>query len=227
MLFTYANILFTHSSNIPFLTFLRIFISELKHAMTISEIKKHLGRFTVGIAGAGGLGSNCAALLARSGIGTLIIADFDKVEECNLSRQYYFTDQVGMEKTRAIKENILKMDPRINVLIHQEILTKENIPVLFRDCEIIVEAFDKPEMKEMIIETVQQKMPGTTLIVGSGMAGWGGNNLLRSRKIDDHLYVCGDESTDVSGNNPPMAPRVVIVAAMQANIVIEILMHRK
>ena len=80
------------------------------------------------------------------------------------------------------------------------------------------------DMKEMLIETVQIKMPGIPLVVGSGMAGWGQNELIRFRKIDETLYVCGDESSEVSDNLPPLAPRVGIVANMQANVVIEILM---
>ena len=68
--------------------------------MRFSEIENHLKKFRVGIAGAGGLGSNCAVALARSGVGTLVIADFDTVEASNLSRQYYFTDQIGMMKTK-------------------------------------------------------------------------------------------------------------------------------
>ena len=71
--------------------------------MSIVEIKNHLRKFRVGIAGAGGLGSNCAVALARSGIGTLVISDFDVIEESNLTRQYFFTDQVGMLKTEALK----------------------------------------------------------------------------------------------------------------------------
>ena len=63
--------------------------------MTFNEIKKILQQKIVGIAGAGGLGSNCAVALARVGIGTLIIADFDVVSESNLNRQYYFYDQIG------------------------------------------------------------------------------------------------------------------------------------
>ena len=74
--------------------------------MRFSEIKSHLSKFKVGIAGAGGLGSNCATALARSGVGTLVIADYDKIEECNLNRQYYFTDQIGKLKTDALKENV-------------------------------------------------------------------------------------------------------------------------
>ena len=74
--------------------------------MRFSEIKTHLKKFRVGIAGAGGLGSNCAIALARSGVGTIVLSDFDVIEEPNLNRQYYFIDQVGMMKTVALKENI-------------------------------------------------------------------------------------------------------------------------
>ena len=88
--------------------------------MRFSEIKAHLSKFRVGIAGAGGLGSNCAAALARCGVGTLVIADFDIVEESNLSRQYYFTDQVGMLKTEALKENIRRINPDVVVIDHQK-----------------------------------------------------------------------------------------------------------
>jgi sulfur carrier protein ThiS adenylyltransferase len=90
-----------------------------------------------------------------------------------------------------------------------------------------VEAFDKSEMKQMLIETVQLKMTVIPLIVGSGLAGWGSSETIRCRKIDDTLYICGDESSEVSENLPPMAPRVGMVANMQANVVIEILMKMK
>jgi sulfur carrier protein ThiS adenylyltransferase len=192
--------------------------------MRLSEIEKHLQRFRVGIAGAGGLGSNCAVALARSGVGTLIISDFDVVEESNLTRQYYFRDQVGMTKTDALKENLLRIRPEISVIIHQKKLNQTNIPEIFSDCDVIVEAFDRSEMKEMLIETVQQDLPGIPLVVGSGMAGWGKNEIIRYRKIDNTLYVCGDELSEASENMPPLAPRVGIVANMQANVVIEILM---
>ena len=193
--------------------------------MRFSEIKSHLSKFRVGIAGAGGLGSNCAVALARSGVGTLVIADFDVIEETNLNRQYYFADQIGVNKTVALKENIARIDPGITVIAHQEKLDRINVIEIFSGCNIIVEAFDSSVMKEMLIETVQVSMPGIPVIVGSGMAGWGKTNDLRYRKIDNTLYVCGDEFSEVSDNLPPLAPRVAIVANMQANVVIELLMH--
>jgi sulfur carrier protein ThiS adenylyltransferase len=194
--------------------------------MRFSEIKNHLSKFTVGIAGAGGLGSNCAIALARSGIGTLVIADFDIIEQANLNRQYYFVNQTGMLKTAALKENISLVSTGTKVIVSNEKLDSSNIPLIFSGCDVIVEAFDRDEMKEMIIETVQNTMKGIPLVIGSGLAGWGKNEQIKFRKIDDTLYLCGDESTVAGDDLPPMAPRVAIVANMQANTVIEILMKR-
>ena len=195
--------------------------------MRFSEIKTHLSKFRVGIAGAGGLGSNCAVALARCGVGTLVITDFDIIEELNLNRQYYFTDQIGLMKTVALKENIAHINPEVFVILHQMKLDRTNITEIFSGCNIIVEALDSSAMKEILIETVQIKMPGIPLIIGSGMAGWGKTNDIISRKIDDTLYVCGDEYSEISDDLPPIAPRVGIVASMQANIVIELLMNIK
>jgi sulfur carrier protein ThiS adenylyltransferase len=192
--------------------------------MRLPDIKAHLWKFRVGIAGAGGLGSNCAVALAKCGIGTLVISDFDIIEEANLNRQYYFTDQIGMLKTVALKENISRINPEVFVIIHQKKLDDRNIPEIFSGCNIIVEAFDSREMKQMLIETVQLKMPGIPLIVGSGVAGWGKSDTIKYRKIDDTLYICGDESSEISEQMPALAPRVGMVANMQANVVVEILM---
>jgi len=194
--------------------------------MKFTDIKSHLGKFRVGIAGAGGLGSNCAIALARCGIGSLVIADSDIVETQNLNRQYYFADQTGMLKTEALKENISRINTSVKVLIHNLKLNESNIPSVFEGCDVIVEAFDSNDMKKVLVETVQLQMPGIPMIIGSGLAGWGNNDTIRYRKIDDTLYVCGDESTTVSDELPPLAPRVGIVANMQANTVIEILMKK-
>ncbi len=194
--------------------------------MRFSDIENHLNKFKVGIAGAGGLGSNCAVSLARTGVGTLVIADFDKIELSNISRQFYFIDQVGMMKTDALKENLKRIRPEINVVTHQTVLSEKNITSVFRECQVIVEAFDRSDMKQMFIETVQKELAGIPLIVGSGLAGWGNTEALKFRKIDETLYICGDEMSEATDDYPPLAPRVCIVANMQANAVIEILMSK-
>ncbi|MEA3505794.1 MAG: sulfur carrier protein ThiS adenylyltransferase ThiF [Bacteroidota bacterium] len=191
--------------------------------MTFEEIKSKLKNYTVGIAGAGGLGSNCAVALARSGIGKLIIADFDVVEKTNLNRQYFFLDQIGEMKVVALKENISRINPETEVEAHSIKLDEKSIVELYAECDIIVEAFDKAEMKSMIIEIVLLEMAEKKIISALGMAGYGENNILKLRQVDN-LYICGDEKSEVSENNPPLAPRVAIVAGMQANLVLEILL---
>lgn len=192
--------------------------------MKIAEIEKHLGKFRVGIAGAGGLGSNCAVCLARAGVGKLVIADFDVVEESNLSRQYYFSDQTGRPKVLALQDNICRINPAIKVFPHQVELNSSNIPDIFKGCNLIIEAFDRPEMKEMLVGTMQTELPGIPLIVGSGLAGWGKSDDIKCRKIDDSLYICGDETLETTAELPPLAPRVCIVASMQANLALELLL---
>jgi sulfur carrier protein ThiS adenylyltransferase len=195
--------------------------------MTMNDhhIRNILAGKTVGIAGCGGLGSNCAVALARVGVGKLIVADFDKIDPSNLNRQYFFTDQVGKAKVLALKENINRIDVSIEIETHEIVLNEENIPVIFKECDVIVEAFDKAEMKEMIVETVLGKMPDRYLVCGSGLAGWGENDLIRMIVLGK-LYIFGDGINEVSDKYPPLAPRVGVVANMQANMVLEILLGK-
>jgi sulfur carrier protein ThiS adenylyltransferase len=191
-----------------------------------TDYKEILQSKTVGIAGAGGLGSNCAIALARVGIGKLIICDFDIVSEGNLNRQYYFIKQIGFPKVMAIRDNINQVNPNVQVEIHHEKLDENLIISIFRDCDIIVEAFDLAEMKKMICETVLSKMPDKFIISGMGLGGWGNNNLIRTHQFDK-LFICGDLETEVSEEYPPLAPRVGIVSSMQANLVLELLINQK
>jgi sulfur carrier protein ThiS adenylyltransferase len=172
--------------------------------MRRENIRKNLGRYRVGIAGAGGLGSNCAMLLARSGVGALVVADNDRVDLYNLDRQYFFRNQIGMLKCDALWDNIAAATDGIRVMIHPVKLTPANISDIFRGCNVIVEALDDASAKEMFITTIQKELPGIPLIAGSGLAGWGYNETLMVRKIDDTLYVCGDESSEVSEDKPPI-----------------------
>jgi sulfur carrier protein ThiS adenylyltransferase len=194
--------------------------------MTFEEIKQKLKNYSVGIAGAGGLGSNCAVALARVGIGKLIIADFDVVSESNLNRQYFFRDQLGVKKVVALKENINRINPSVQIEAHDIKLNEKNLVSLYKDCDVIVEAFDLAEMKKMLIETCIIEWPAKPVVIGLGMAGYGDSNSIRFRK-SENIYICGDEKTEVSDHNPPLAPRVGIVANMQANTVLEILLKEK
>ena len=170
------------------------------------------------------MSSNVAVALARVGIGKLIIADFDKIEESNLNRQYFFFDQIGHYKAPALKENIRKINPAVTVEAHCHHHSGRN-KELFTHCDVVVEAFDKAEMKEMIAETVLKEFPTKPLVCGVGLAGWGGNELIKVEQ-HDNLYIVGDHISETSQDDPPIAPRVGIVANMMANVVLELLLGK-
>ncbi|MCM1567058.1 MAG: sulfur carrier protein ThiS adenylyltransferase ThiF [Dehalobacter sp.] len=177
----------------------------------------------VGIAGVGGLGSNVAISLARAGVGTLVLTDFDVVEPSNLNRQQYFIDQIGKSKVDALRENLVRINPFSTYEIHHLKLCAGDIPQIYSNVEILVEAFDEVEMKLMLVEAWVAKFPNRPLIVGSGIAGYGGNNDCRTERIFGQVYVCGDGKSD-AGLIPPIAPKVALIAAMQANLVLELLL---
>jgi sulfur carrier protein ThiS adenylyltransferase len=205
--------------------FVSVILLQKRYEMQFHEINRLLKKRTVGIAGCGGLGSNCAVALARVGVGSFVIADFDVVIEDNLSRQYYFMHQIGLLKVFALKQNLQLINSEVKVHAFDIKLCPSDIVELFGNCDVIVEAFDKPEMKYMIMETVHNFLPDKFLVMGIGMAGWGENNSIRTQ-FSDKLIICGDQKNEVSAENPPLAPRVGIVANMQANMVLEILLGK-
>ncbi|MBN2161589.1 MAG: sulfur carrier protein ThiS adenylyltransferase ThiF [Pontiellaceae bacterium] len=175
---------------------------------------------TVGIAGLGGLGSSIAVALARIGVGKLILADFDVVEPSNLNRQQYFIDQLGMNKADAIEENLKRINPYVHYETHCVRVTPENIPVLFGAVDVMVEAFDRPDQKAMLL----QSFNGAPLVAASGMAGYGPGDAIGVRKMGKYVYIVGDLETGAAPGCGLMAPRVGIAAHMQANLVLRILL---
>lgn len=175
------------------------------------------------ICGLGGLGSNIAISLARVGIGKLILIDFDKVDISNLNRQQYKACQLGMFKTDALKENLLEIAPFLDIEICTQKLSKKNITYLLKDADIVCEAFDVAESKAMLVNEVLEKMPDKYLVSASGMAGLSDANLIKTRKITNHFYICGDEVSDVNDDIGLVSSRVMVCAAHQAHIVLQII----
>lgn len=200
---------------------------ELKNLMMSRHtpyVYERIKNSRVAIAGLGGLGSNVAIALARVGVGFLRIVDFDLVEPSNLNRQQYFINQIGMKKSKGLKETIKNINPFIKVDDVDEYVTKENIRELFSDIDIVVEAFDKVENKVMLISEVLKNISTVKVVSASGMAGYFSNNLIKTRKINSRLYLCGDEESEAKIGCGLMAPRVGIVAHHEANMVLRILL---
>lgn len=181
----------------------------------------------IGIAGLGGLGSNTAISLARLGIGKLILVDFDVVEPSNLNRQQYFIRHIGMKKTEALKEIIYEINPFVSVTTINEYVTCENAMNIFKDADIIVEAFDNPKSKAMLVNTILFKNKDKIIVAASGMAGYFSNNDIKTKKINDNFYLVGDCSHEAKIGCGLMAPRTAIAANHEANTVLRLIMGEK
>jgi sulfur carrier protein ThiS adenylyltransferase len=187
------------------------------------ELQKKFSSATVAVCGVGGLGSNIAISLARAGIGKLILIDFDRVDITNLHRQQYKANQIGMNKTDALRDNLLEIAPYVAIETHTERVAEENAAHLLQGGDIICEAFDVAECKAMLTNLVLETMPDKYLVAASGMAGMGSANTIQTRRVSKRFYLCGDERSDVQSEGSLISSRVMLCAAHQAHTVLRIL----
>lgn len=188
------------------------------------EAQQHLQHACVGLAGAGGLGSNISIALARAGVGKLIIADHDVVELSNLHRQQYFIDHLGQPKVQALAHTLFHINPQIELEIHHIRVKNTNTTALFGGAQIMVEAFDAAAAKAELVQTWLQHYPERPLVAASGMAGFDSANRITTSNPFANLYVCGDGSSDVATSGSLCAPRVAVAANHQAHAVIRLLL---
>lgn len=189
------------------------------------EQTDRIRRVHIGIAGAGGLGSNCAAHLVRSGFEKFTVADFDTVERTNLNRQFYFADQVGRPKVECLKENLRRINPAVSVNACRVRLTVDSMRSLFEPCGVVVEAFDGATDKASLVSTFAPT--GKLVVSASGLAGIGNSDRIRTRALGDRVFVVGDETSSVDDGVRPHAPRVAVAAAKMADIVLEWVLSRQ
>jgi len=115
------------------------------------EGQKKLKAAKVLIVGTGGLGAPLALYLAAAGVGTIGLVDFDVVDESNLQRQIiHSTRDVGRPKTASAKDRIKGINPLINVVTHNAMLTSRNAMELFADYDIIADGTDNFQTRYLV-----------------------------------------------------------------------------
>lgn len=195
---------------------------EYRHTKSVQD---KISQAAVAVCGLGGLGSNIAFALARCGIGRLHLIDFDVVDLSNLNRQQYGINQIGKPKPDALKEELLQINPYLDIHTDFIKLSEENIFNLLKEEEYICEAFDVPEQKAMLTNYILENMPDKYLVGASGMAGYGNSNAIVTKKIMSHYYLCGDGVSEINESQGLMAPRVMICAAHQANMILQLILN--
>lgn len=191
-----------------------------------ANIEKKLGKENfkkvrdakIGIAGAGGLGSNCALNLVRAGVNNLTIADFDTVDATNLDRQFYFLDQVGRNKVDALRVNLLRINPALELKMVNKKIEENNIDEIFGECDIVAECLDTAEYKTILLERLLQMKK--FIVAVSGLGGIGSSDEIKMHRIKDNFIMIGDLKSDIC-QKPALSPRVNVAAAKQADAILE------
>ncbi len=190
----------------------------------IAGMTDKLSRSVVAVAGCGGIGSNAAVSLVRAGLGKIIIADMDIIEVSNLNRQYYFTDEIGSKKVFTLKSRLNSINADCETVAYHKELVREDVKTLFGSADILIEAFDKAESKQWLIEEWSSLYPDKPVISGNGLSGYGDFESIKIRKMGN-IYFCGDGVT--TQEIGLCSARVAIISNMQANLAIELLMKLK
>lgn len=195
--------------------------------LTQDEVRSALAEKTVGVIGLGGLGSNAAMLLLRSGVLRFVLADPDRVEPSNLNRQLFFPDQLGRPKTEALAETLLRIDPRASLTVAQERVGRDNMARLFSGVDVLIEAVDTADDKALIVEVASETLPATPLVWAMGLAGYDSANSIETARVGEQSWLIGDLEADVRDGLPLLATRVMVAAAHEAHMAMRVLLGLK
>lgn len=172
------------------------------------------------------MGSNIAHFLYRAGVGKLIVADFDRVSPSNLNRQLFFADQIGRLKVEALRENLERIGGHTEIIIHSVRVDATNLAEFFGAADILIEAFDRAEEKSMLLENWSDTYPQRYYIGASGLSGVGRNEEIHTEQFGK-IFLIGDGYSEPSALVSPVSARVAVVAAMQANLALELLLTKQ
>jgi len=169
----------------------------------------------IGIAGVGGIGSNVAVNLVRSGVSCLKIVDFDRVEASNLNRQFYFHDQIGRLKVEMLAENLHRIKADVEIETVAIRLDATNCQAIFADCQLIVEGLDRQADKKMLLETLAGEKQ--FIVSACGIAG---HDLVEIRvQRLGNCSIVGDFVTDCA-HAPLFSHKVLAVAGRMTDIIL-------
>lgn len=212
---------------------LEIEISALRAGVIPLRYRRNMGtlgldgqlkllRSCVGVCGLGGLGGYVVELLARMGIGRLILADGDSFEEDNLNRQSLCTEEdLGRSKVERAAERVHCVNSSLQVEAHPRFLKGEDMAGIFGKAQVVVDALDTVSSRLALEEACARlDIP----LVHGAIAGEAGQvmTIFPGDPGLKALYSAGeDRGVETLEGNPATTP--ALVAAIQAQEVIKIL----
>lgn len=190
-----------------------------------SREQMRLAQSRVAVVGAGGLGGYVIELLARVGIGFLVVIDSDGFDESNLNRQLLSDlESVGRNKADSAKQRVKAVNPAVSVAVHAVRMTDENALTLLEGCHAAVDGLDNLESRRLLHTTC--RLLHIPMIHGT-ISGFEGRlmTLFPEDPLREDLFDADGEATAESVlGTPPVAPAVI--GSLQAMEVIKVLLGR-
>lgn len=178
------------------------------------------------IIGAGGLGSPVAMYLASSGIGQIVIVDFDHIEMSNLQRQIlHGTNDIGRAKVDSAKDTLNELNPEIEVTAINKRLEEDELREQVKLADIVLETTDNFQSRFLLNRIcVEEKTP---LVSGSVIRFEGQLSTFRCDIPESPCYHClykeSDELGETCTQNGVLAPVVGVIGSVQATEAIKVL----
>jgi len=179
------------------------------------------------IVGLGGLGSPVAIYLAASGVGKLILADFDVVEFSNLQRQIaHNTQSVGTLKSHSARQTCLAINPDIEIETIDEVLDADSLEQIVPQCDVVLEGSDNFPTRFAVNEAcVKHKVP---LVSGAAIRFDGQVSVFCGHKPEVPCYRClyandSMDSADTCAQTGVLSPVVGMIGTVQATEALKIL----
>lgn len=168
------------------------------------------------VAGCGGLGGLVIDLLARSGVGTLTLADGDRFTESNLNRQILCTtERLGQPKVHVAARHVSRVNPAVRVRAMETYLNEETLPAFLEGVDLVIDALDNNSSRRLLFSACNER--DIPVIHGAIGGFWGqvqvirpGDRTLLDLNRDEDSQ---DKGIEVQTGNPPFTP--ALVASLQ------------
>ncbi len=185
-------------------------------------------RSAVAVVGLGGLGGGVTEILARIGIGTLILIDGDVFEDTNLNRQLLSSqDRIGTSKVLAAAERVKEINSSITITIHKQFLDEQNAPAFLSQAQVIVDCLDSISTR-FIVHAAAKKLKKP--LVSSAVAGASGQltTIFPEDKGLSLIYGEPDQQTSAGAEKSLgcLPHAVTFLSAMECSEVVKILLSR-
>ena len=184
-----------------------------------SEGQQRIAAGTILIVGAGGIGCAAATYLASSGIGHILIADFDTVDETNLGRQILYTPaDVGALKADIAAKRLAAMNPDIRVSAMTERLADDKLTAAVAKADLVLDGCDnfatRFQVNDACVAAGRRLVSGSAIRLEGQLAVFGPD--YDQGPCYRCLYAEADESMDSCAGNGVLSPVPGVIGTMMA-----------